>query len=464
MSKSICFHLDGSIENAENRISIANRLQELAYDVSFICDSQKAVDLLLSKGFTKVFNLAKYNSDALDKSEKNELLSFYSKLGIKDIREIYFTEYQLYHHVFPNPNEYFPLITLKRLKALKEIIESNFSASYFFDFAGDEIFHRLFRLASDISGGETILYRATALHTRLALFPDDGFGVWKLPAGYLDNFSEPTDTELKYIDTFLNNNFRTKKVIWGNPKDRDFKLKFVDKLKQVNPSDLFSTKKYKTFINSLSIIANRNINKLIYKQVKDLDDKEFYYFPLHYSRDSQLTLRGKPFVNQIAFIEMLSLYVPYGKYLVIKEHPHARGYMSYGDLRRISNLHNVILLDPWENSHDFSSKAKAVLIINSTVGLESMFHGVPVVSFGKNYLNDSGLQIEVNGFFQLSDAFDDTKYIYPTEEALVKYLVAAYRDSLPYDPTSFISNKLSENDLISFADDMDNYMIKGKLV
>jgi len=460
MLKSISFHLDGSIDNAKGRIEIAKHMIAKGYKVSFVCDHQRAVELLHEKGFQDTYNLAKYDDTNLSEEEQKNLLSYFNILGIKDIRKIYFTEYQLYHHVFPKPDIYFPLLTLKRLKALKELLESDMNASYYFDFAGDEIFHCLFRILANIKGGQIILYRATALHTRLALFQDDGYGVWRLPQDYLNNFKEPNKEELEYIDTFLNNNFKSKKVIWGNPKDRDFKLDLITKIKNLKINDLFSYKKYKTFKNGLKIIWNRNVNKLIYKHVKDLDNKVFYYFPMHYSRDSQLTLRGKPFVNQVAFIEMLSLYIPYGKYLVVKEHPHARGYMNYAELKRITSLPNVILLDPWENSHDFSFKAEAVLIINSTVGLESLFHNVPVVSFGKNYLNGSGLQLEIDEFFKLEYAFDNCKYIRPKEEDLINYLVATYRNSLPYDPIAFIQNRMSSEDLESFACDLDTYIQK----
>ncbi|MCX8175588.1 MAG: hypothetical protein N3E51_05290, partial [Candidatus Micrarchaeota archaeon] len=111
----------------------------------------------------------------------------------------------------------------------------------------------------------------------------------------------------------------------------------------------------------------------------------FFYFPLHFEQDAQLTTR-EPFVEQVQLIRSISFCLPARVKLYVKSHPHyLASDMEYRRIREISRLPNVVLIDPAAYSTEIVKHALGVITVNSTVGFEAMVLDRPVITFGHDF-------------------------------------------------------------------------------
>jgi hypothetical protein len=80
--------------------------------------------------------------------------------------------------------------------------------------------------------------------------------------------------------------------------------------------------------------------------------------------------------------------------VVFKSHP--MNPKSMEDMRRIATGRKKVMWVDHANIHNIIPKAKAVYVINSGTGMESMCHEVPVVRFGDAEYNDAVIKGDVN--------------------------------------------------------------------
>jgi Capsule polysaccharide biosynthesis protein len=168
----------------------------------------------------------------------------------------------------------------------------------------------------------------------------------------------------------------------------------------------------------------------LYQQPKD--GEHFFFFPLHQPNDSALTLRAPQFMQQevlIAFIAERLL--PHGTVLYVKPHVGARDAYPLPMLAKIGRLDRVRLVDPTLNSHDLIERADAVLVINSTVGFESLCHGRPTVVFGRPFYSGFGATRDVGNLIEANSAVREAIASPPDREAVIRFLVACFRSSAP---------------------------------
>jgi capsular polysaccharide export protein len=129
-----------------------------------------------------------------------------------------------------------------------------------------------------------------------------------------------------------------------------------------------------------------------------LDGTPFNLVPLQVSSDSQVSL-GSDYAGMEPFIaEMIASFArhaPPADRLAFKHHPRDRGYNHYGAIiRDLSRRHGVE--DRVLYFHDgplgpILKRAKSVLTINSTVGLQALYHAVPTKVLGRTFYNLPGL-------------------------------------------------------------------------
>jgi len=129
-----------------------------------------------------------------------------------------------------------------------------------------------------------------------------------------------------------------------------------------------------------------------------LDGTPYTLVPLQVSSDSQVSLGSdyagmEPFIAQL--IDSFARYAPTDQRLAFKHHPRDRGYNHYGALiQDLARQHGVA--DRVLYFHDGAlgpilKRAKSVLTINSTVGLQALYHGVPTKVLGRTFYNLPGL-------------------------------------------------------------------------
>ena len=138
-------------------------------------------------------------------------------------------------------------------------------------------------------------------------------------------------------------------------------------------------------------------------QLRELTDptrsKRWFLLPLQVKGDSQVVdhsrFRDMPHLLD-EVVASFAAHAPADAVLVVKHHPMDRAYTEYGahiralrrrhglDARRLRYLHDQHL--PTLLHH-----ARGVVTINSTVGLQSLLHGTPVITLGESVYQIPGL-------------------------------------------------------------------------
>jgi septum formation topological specificity factor MinE len=344
-------------------------------------------------------------------------------LGISNFRSLYQTE-----KVFWDFSEQYCLEKTASLVHSVYMLKDTFKARIYGTYGGDEFDHNSLRLLCRLHGGRILYTQPTNLEDRLAIIENED-RVWQLST---DVIPEPTDEQIAVYADYVRTYTSAKKVLWATPQERDIKWDWTYPFRFI---------KRAARSRSIGIDRPQGTNSQMLRQylsraVRRFRAKGFYhdpspfvtgkisyiYFPLHYPKDSQLTLRAKPFINQAAVVEMVSQFVPYPHILLVKEHPHARGFYKTTDLKAMSALPNVRLIHPFTNSHDLIPKAKAIVAINSSVGYEGIMYKKPVITLGKSFYRGQGLTIDVNSLYDLEAAFTDIDKHQVSEDRVLHFI------------------------------------------
>jgi len=139
-------------------------------------------------------------------------------------------------------------------------------------------------------------------------------------------------------------------------------------------------------------LSERRVRRLL------LDGTPFVLVPLQVSSDSQVSL-GSDYSGMVPFITELvasfARHAPPGDRLAFKHHPRDRGYNHYGavirDVARRYGVEGRVLYFHDAPLGPVLKRAKAVVTINSTVGLQALYHAVPTKVMGRTFYNLPGL-------------------------------------------------------------------------
>ncbi len=184
-------------------------------------------------------------------------------------------------------------------------------------------------------------------------------------------------------------------------------------------------------MSHLSRVWRRKLLSRFY--VPELPDEPFVYFPLHVPLDLQLTTRCREYLDQLSLIEYIATCVPCGYVLLTKEHPASIGAYSYSRIKNIlkRNTH-VRLLHPSLNSYDIIERSRAVITINSKVGVEAIVQQKPVVVLGPAFYRGRGLTIDVGPLKDLREAIHRALVSEKLDAEMVQdFLASVYKWAWP---------------------------------
>ena len=137
-----------------------------------------------------------------------------------------------------------------------------------------------------------------------------------------------------------------------------------------------------------------NLSK--YNQPKFNDFKlpnKFFFLPLQLVDDTVNILCKHSTINFLKFF--IKIFSKSNEILVIKRHPKCKS-SKINDILKNLNANNIFVLDA--SIHDLVSKCSAVLVNNSGVGFESLFHLKPVYTFGESDYQSVCRNILINEF------------------------------------------------------------------
>lgn len=144
------------------------------------------------------------------------------------------------------------------------------------------------------------------------------------------------------------------------------------------------------------------IDKPVWKGLIRNHPKNYFFVPLQVYNDTQISEHSS-YVDNTEFISEVigsfAKHAPPEKLLVFKHHPMDRGHIRYGALikqlakekgvsGRVRYLHEV-------NLPALLKYATGTIVINSTVGLSSLYHGTPVKVFGRAFYDMEGLTAQI---------------------------------------------------------------------
>ena len=126
-------------------------------------------------------------------------------------------------------------------------------------------------------------------------------------------------------------------------------------------------------------------------------EENYFLVPLQVHNDTQVTQHSdyggvEEFIERV--IISFASAAPDGK-LVFKHHPYDRGYKSYKNkIRLLAKKHNVVGRVHYVHDTDLPlllQNARGAVLINSTVGISSLYHQTPVVAMGDAIYDVAGL-------------------------------------------------------------------------
>jgi Capsule polysaccharide biosynthesis protein len=165
-----------------------------------------------------------------------------------------------------------------------------------------------------------------------------------------------------------------------------------------------------------------------------LPGSDFLYFPLQVADDYKLIRLRPECADQEAIVERIVEALPPGVDLVVKEHPMSIGRNSVRMLRRIASHSRVHLVEPRTSTLELIERSAGVVTISSTVGLEALMCGRPVMTLGRPFYSGYGTTLDTDWPGPLSDALRRVRDFRPDRALVRRFMHAAKRRCYPGAP------------------------------
>lgn len=154
--------------------------------------------------------------------------------------------------------------------------------------------------------------------------------------------------------------------------------------------------------------------------------EHFVFIPFQDDRDTQVRLFS-PWVTDMSHLFALGerLVAETGITVVFKEHPASREIYPHLHAR----THERLLFANGNNTQDLIQASQFVITLNSTVGLESILLGKPVLTLGQAFFNIPGLVAHADSaeaLIEQARAFPDWMLDGRIRENFLRYMAAEY--------------------------------------
>lgn len=209
--------------------------------------------------------------------------------------------------------------------------------------------------------------------------------------------------DIKISDPFPTNYSYTKKAIFNF-----IYYIFLEILRWYFPHYI-PYKKHFPYIHRVFFYCRGGLRKFIYKikekKVFDLLNTKlkykYFFVPLQVYNDTQITIHSKYNSIEDFIFEVIESFAKNSKnnlYLVFKHHPEDRGFKNYKKfIKKVAEKFNI--KDRVFYLHDFHlptliKGSLGVVVVNSTVGLQALYHNRPVKVMGKAIYDIQGLTFQ----------------------------------------------------------------------
>lgn len=184
----------------------------------------------------------------------------------------------------------------------------------------------------------------------------------------------------------------------------------------------------------------------------------FVFVPLQVPGDSQLRIYGGAFKTVDLFVAAIlqaAEQTPKGWHIRIKEHPSALPFVK--DAIDKAGVDNVVL-DNTTDTFEQVKRAKLILTVNSSVGLEAMFFDKPVVACGDCFWAIDGIAASARTQKDIEQVLarpDAVMFDAAARSAFLSYLDACYYPKISQPENAAIETRIAGRDENGFWDACD---------
>ena len=167
------------------------------------------------------------------------------------------------------------------------------------------------------------------------------------------------------------------------------------------------------------------IKRFFKKGLPDFERK-YVFVPLHYQPEASTLVCAAKYEKQLFLIDSLSKSIPSDTLVYVKEHYALLGHKKIRFYEDLSKYPNVVLIDPWIDSHELIKKSEAVVALTSTAGFEAILYRKPVFVLGRIFYENAP------GVIRLDDIYGEynkklSEWKRPSLEQVVLYLAECFR-------------------------------------
>jgi len=193
-----------------------------------------------------------------------------------------------------------------------------------------------------------------------------------------------------------------------------------------NKYDYINRYNYKSHLNPMIFFFRYlRIKRYFLHDLPDLRRK-YVFVPLHYQPEASTLVCAPKYEKQLFLIDSLSKSIPADTLIYVKEHYALLGHKKESFYKELSKYPNVVLLDPWIDSHLMIKGAEAVVALTGTAGFEAVLYRKPIFLLGRIFYENAP------GVIKLDDMYgvyikELTKWKLPSREQIEQYLAECFR-------------------------------------
>lgn len=287
---------------------------------------------------------------------------------------------------------------------------------------------------------------------------------------YYEKITNNNNFSISKYDKFITSYISQKKKVYYLNKIFDFKdisLRDLNKFYAYFKEYFFDKKGFHYKDHPLILPVNRLLRQIknyyyiffIQKiKLKDLNKLNFFYYGLHVYPEAATLIIGRETPDQLNLIKLISKALPYGKSLVVKEHPHSIGKRDIFFYNEINKMNNVFLINHDENNFDILNLSEGLVTISSSLSLEAALLKKPVYIFGDYYLSIDKNCKKIKSFSDLKELLKNKKNNYDLNSR--KALIYAIQKNSIYLKGYLNSRNYKSETIIDFAREIiDRYKL-----
>lgn len=193
-----------------------------------------------------------------------------------------------------------------------------------------------------------------------------------------------------------------------------------------NQYDYINRFNYKSHVNPMVFFFRYQIIKRFFKKGLPDFERKYVFVPLHYQPEASTLVCAAKYEKQLFLIDSLSKSIPSDTLVYVKEHYALLGHKKIRFYEDLSKYPNVVLIDPWIDSHELIKKSEAVVALTSTAGFEAILYRKPVFVLGRIFYENAP------GVIRLDDIYGEynkklSEWKRPSLEQVVLYLAECFR-------------------------------------